>query len=111
MTKDPAVQIAEVVSNGMNLGALLDNTDALEAMPRDELRAALLSLADDLERLGSELGRGHVAGLAWPLDANERIACLRSAASAWDPALPVPGEVVVAARGCVAIINQPGTAP
>lgn len=107
-TEDIAVRVAEIVSAVMNLSAAVHDEGALQTIDPGELRAELLSIADELTWLGAIVASGSTVGISWPQNARERIERFRAALTAWDAAGPPTVDVVTASRDCLAII-QPST--
>jgi hypothetical protein len=102
-TEDAAIRMATVLSTVMNVMAILHNEPALQASDPVEMRSTFLWIVDEMSWIASV--RGTMAGLSWPSDADERIERLRTVASAWDPAGPVPLDVLDSARHCLGILQ------
>ena len=101
--EDAAIRIATVLSTMMNVMTILHNRPALQASDPGELRSTLLWIVDEMTWIASV--RATMAGLSWPSDAQERIERLRTAARAWDPARPLPPDVLDSARHCLGILQ------
>jgi hypothetical protein len=106
VTEDAAVRVATLLSTVMNVVGVLDNAPVLQATDQGELRSTLLWIADEMG--WTETIAGSLGGLSLPLDARDRIECLRSAAGGWDPLTPPPSALLDAARECLGML-QPST--
>jgi hypothetical protein len=102
--EETAVRIATLLSNAMNLAAILDNASVLETIDLGELRSTLLSIADELTWVGTVAEA--VDGLVWAADAEQRIERLRAAATAWELTGAPPAAVLDAARACCALLRS-----
>jgi hypothetical protein len=87
----------------MNAMAILHNEPGRQATDPVKLRSTFLWIVDEMSWIASV--HGTMAGLSWPSDAQERIERLRSAASAWNPARPLPPDVVDSAQHCLEILQ------
>jgi hypothetical protein len=108
-TNDSAVRLATLMTTVMNLAPLLVDEAAGGGCDPADLRTTLLEVAEEMDWVGSLVGKGMAGGIQWPADASQRIERLRAVAAAWDPLGPLPGDVREAARGCLGIL-QPGLA-
>lgn len=102
--EESAERIATILSEAMNLSAVVNNEPALLASNYVELRAKLLWFVDEMSWLASDLAREAASTLSWPPDAQPRIDHLRAVATAWEPANLPPSKVVQSARDCLRML-------
>ena len=103
-TEDSAVRIAMVLSEAMNVAAILNNDSALLASSSVDLRSTLLWIVDEMAWMLSHVAREGASNVSWPSNAQERIDRLRTVAGAWDPIGSPNSEVLSSARSCLGLL-------
>lgn len=104
--EDTARRMAELLSDVMNITAIVHDELALKATDPAELRAALVRIVEEMTWLAPVVARGSIAGITWPPDGQTRVEALRAAADAWNPIHPPPPGVLSAAQDCLSIVQS-----
>lgn len=99
--EETAARIAALMCGVMNLGAMVEDPEALREIEPAVLRSELVTLCDELTWLDGVVAKGTMSGNAWPADGMARVELLRMAAGAWDASRAIPADVAEALRAVV----------